>query len=237
MNPSTGTDKVLSIDGNGEVKQSTKTLDQIGVVSGLQDVLAEDNTAVTEGNWEFGSNRTRITSNNGVYVQDTNLQSNLKKNGVLFRDLSSNKSIEINFAGSTGTHAQVLQDKGGTIALLSDVPSTSNLIPYSGATSNVDLGIRSLTGNAIISSSSFPELRLFNSGTNNEFRILENASPNSFVTSLVLPASSGTLATTNDIPSYAEGTFTPTLTDTGGGATYTGTMQGEYIRTGNLVNF
>lgn len=124
LNSSTGTDKLLAVKDNGEVTQSSKTLDEIGLTPTLQDVLAEDNTAVTEGNWEFGSNRTRITSNNGVYVQDTNLQSNFKKNGVLFRDLSSNNSIEINFAGSTGTHAQVLQDKGGTIALLDDLPST-----------------------------------------------------------------------------------------------------------------
>ena len=52
-----------------------------------------------------------------------------------------------------------------------------------------------------------------------------------------LQDATGTLALTSDIPSYAEGTFTPTLTDTGGGATYSGTMEGEYIRTGNLVNF
>ena len=122
LNSSTGTDKLLAVKDNGEVTKSNKTLDEIGLTPSLQDVLAEDNTAITEGNWQSGSNRTRVTSNNGIYVQNTNIQARLKTNGIIFRDISTNNSIEINFAGSTGIHSQVLQDKAGTIALISDIP-------------------------------------------------------------------------------------------------------------------
>lgn len=69
-----------------------------------------------------------------------------------------------------------------------------------------------------------------------------NASPLSGQTVLELPYKGGgsfTVATIEDIPVtssyYDEGTFTPTLIDTGTGATYTYTAFGDYVRNGNSV--
>lgn len=126
LNSSTGTDKLLAVKDNGEVTQSSKTLDEIGLTPTLQDVLAEDNNAVTEGNWQFGNNRSRVTSNNGFYAQDSNFQTNYKKNGVVFREVSTGNSTEFNFSGSSGTNVQQIQDASGTIALTSDI-TTPNL--------------------------------------------------------------------------------------------------------------
>lgn len=195
LNSSTGTDKLLAVKDNGEVTKSNKTLDEIGLTPSLQDVLAEDNTATTEGNWQFGSNRTRITSNNGVYVQNTNNQARLKTNGVIFRDISTNDSIEINFAGSTGTHAQVLQDKAGTIALTSDIPVTSNFVPYTGATANLDLGSRQLTttgnitGGASYSLGSLPSVNLNRTSDSKNLTIIQDAAQTKNHVTLTAPSS------------------------------------------------
>ncbi len=207
LSSSTGTDKLLAVKDNGEVTKSNKTLDEIGLTPSLQDVLAEDNTAITEGNWQFGSNRSRVTSNAGIYVQNSNLQANYKKNGIVFRNISTNDSIEINFAGSTGTHAQVLQDKAGTIALTSDIPVTSNFVPYTGATANVDLGSRQLTttgnitGGASYSSGLFPSVNLNRTSDSKNLTIVQDAAQTKNHVTLTAPSDkNGTIALISDIP-------------------------------------
>jgi hypothetical protein len=207
LSSSTGTDKLLAVKDNGEVTKSNKTLDEIGLTPSLQDVLAEGNTAITEGNWQFGTNRSRVTSNTGIYVQNSNLQANYKKNGIVFRNISTNDSIEINFAGSTGTHAQVLQDKGGTIALTSDIPVTSNFVPYTGATANVDLGSRQLTttgnitGGASYSSGLFPSVNLNRTSDSKNLTIVQDAAQTKNHVTLTAPSDkNGTIALISDIP-------------------------------------
>jgi len=57
--------------------------------------------------------------------------------------------------------------------------------------------------------------------------------------SFTLQDKSGTLAHLDDIPAYSvptQGTWTPTLTDLGGGATYSASSSCHYVRTGNLVH-
>jgi hypothetical protein len=167
-----------------------------------------------------------ITSNSNIKVVDSDFE------------ISVGAQLgNITIPSMTANRTWTLPDASGTLALINDIPDISNLVPYTGATSNLDLGIRNLTANKLSSSSTNPEVNFYNTNTNDETRLLANSNPDSFITSLELPKKTGTLALTSDIPSYAEGTFTPTLTDTGGGATYSGTLQGEYIRTGNLVSF
>ena len=85
----------------------------------------------------------------------------------------------ITIPSMTANRTWTLPDASGTLALTSDIPNISNLVPYTGATSNLNLGIRSLTANKLTSSSTNPELNLYNTNTNDEFRILGNTSPDS----------------------------------------------------------
>jgi len=52
--------------------------------------------------------------------------------------------------GLTSNRVQVLQDKSGTIALTSDIPSLTGYVPYTGATQSINLGTFNLTANSII---------------------------------------------------------------------------------------
>ena len=159
---------------------------------------------------------------------------------------SSKGSISFkNLTTSQNTDNLVAIDENGNLTKSNvDLNSidTSNLVPYVGATQDLVMGNFQVRSNSIIQGSRFsgigsnPELFLFNTSTNKNATITINPSQPSGV-SFNLPASSGTIALTSDIPTYEEGTFTPTLTDSSGGATYSGVMQGEYIRTGNLVYF
>lgn len=55
----------------------------------------------------------------------------------------------LNFAG-VGNNVYTFQNANGTLAFLSDIPSLSGYVPYTGATQSVNLGIRNLTANQII---------------------------------------------------------------------------------------
>ena len=52
-------------------------------------------------------------------------------------------------AAISGTNTQTLQNASGTIALLSDIPSLTGYVPYTGATADLDLGTYNLTADHI----------------------------------------------------------------------------------------
>lgn len=84
-----------------------------------------------------------------------------------------------------------------------------------------------------------PTIRTFSNGTNNFFdlfsgnlNIRDDTSPRfTFERTTGNLTATGTMTATN----LTSGTFTPTLVDSGGGATYTGTMTGAYSRARNSV--
>ena len=51
---------------------------------------------------------------------------------------------------SNGTYTYTLPSATGTLALTSDIPTVTGYVPYTGATQDVDLGIRGLTANGIV---------------------------------------------------------------------------------------
>jgi hypothetical protein len=63
---------------------------------------------------------------------DENGQTVLSKDGTIMARLST--------SDLTDTRKYILPDAEGTLALTSDIPSSSNFVPYTGATTNVDLG-------------------------------------------------------------------------------------------------
>ena len=66
------------------------------------------------------------------------------KSGSIFASL--------NVVNLTNSRTYTLQDANGTLAFLTDIPSVTGFVPYTGATSNVNLGIRTLTATGIYSS-------------------------------------------------------------------------------------
>ena len=55
---------------------------------------------------------------------------------------------------SNGTYTYTLPSATGTLALTSDIPSVSGYVPYTGAAASVNLGVYSITANAINSAGS-----------------------------------------------------------------------------------
>ena len=87
-----------------------------------------------------------LTGNGGdVYVQPT-LGSGVGTPGH-FRIVDAVSGFSSVFDGSLLSADQTftLPNATGTVALTSDIPSTSGLVPYTGGTSNVDLGTHNLT--------------------------------------------------------------------------------------------
>jgi len=65
----------------------------------------------------------------------------LQSNGINFEDIDNVGNTLLRFENTSLADQEVfIRGLGGTIALLSDIPDTSTLVPYTGATANVDLG-------------------------------------------------------------------------------------------------
>jgi len=76
----------------------------------------------------------------------TNIYSDATTNNIVIRDNSSIAKLEFNNSTQTYTFPAA----SGTIALTSNIPSITGLVPYTGATTNVNLGVYSLTANQLI---------------------------------------------------------------------------------------
>ena len=64
---------------------------------------------------------------------------------LYFNASSLTKQANISANSLTATRTYTLPDASGTIALTSDIPSLTGYVPYTGATTNVDLGTNSIT--------------------------------------------------------------------------------------------
>ena len=79
---------------------------------------------------------------NPIKVIDTgNSSAQLQQNGIVFEDLDGDGNTFLRFENTSVVGQEVLvRGLTGTMALLSDIPDTSTLVPYTGATADVDLG-------------------------------------------------------------------------------------------------
>jgi len=85
-----------------------------------------------------------------------------------FHYFKAGSALTANFkfdtSGLSDLRQIVVQDTSGTMALLADIPSISGLVPYTGATANVDLGTFDLITDTITSDSSSGLILETNSG-------------------------------------------------------------------------
>ncbi len=70
-------------------------------------------------------------------------------NDIFYSKDANNRSV-LSF-NNTSERIYSFPNASGTLALTSDIPSTSTFVPYTGATTNVNLGIRYITTNGITS--------------------------------------------------------------------------------------
>lgn len=84
--------------------------------------------------------------------------SNVYAGGEFFHYFKAGSALTANFkfdlSGLSDLRTITVQDASGTMALLSDIPSVSGLVPYTGATANVDLGTFDLITDTITSKTS-----------------------------------------------------------------------------------
>ena len=104
-------------------------------------------TAVTETtvrNWGFTKNEGTLTDVDLFVGGPDAKEDGATTNGNTYLNLLMNSGIRSvhNIVGSG--HTTVTSDASGTITINSTVPDISNLVPYTGATKNVDLGKHSL---------------------------------------------------------------------------------------------
>lgn len=104
----------------------------IGIIPNLQEVT-------TAGN----------ETTNYIKVKDSEKSFTLQSNGINFEDLDEFGSTLLKFENTSAVDQQIdIRGLGGTMALLSDIPDVSTLVPYTGATEDVNLGeFGLLTGN------------------------------------------------------------------------------------------
>ena len=97
-----------------------------GTIPTLQQVTAEGNE----------------TSNPIKVIDLGNASTQLQQNGIVFEDLDDLGSTFLSFQQNSEPIQQVVEVRplGGTMALLSDIPNTNDFVPYTGATTDVDLG-------------------------------------------------------------------------------------------------
>jgi nitrogen fixation protein len=115
----------------------------IGVTGGSSnnylstDWLWMQNDAAPQYKTVLGAGDLRIGDQNST----DGLNSQIAINKIVFRKGNANRH-EINYTDPTDARTHTLQDTSGIIAHLSDIPTvdTSTLVPYTGATTNVDLG-------------------------------------------------------------------------------------------------
>jgi hypothetical protein len=125
--------------------ENTSTVDQEVLVRGLSGTMAliSDITIPTLQEVTTEGNETT----NPIKVIDTgNTSTQLQATGIVFDDLDDLGSTFLSFQQNSEPIQQVVEIRplGGTIALTSDIPDTSTLVPYTGATANVDLGTHKL---------------------------------------------------------------------------------------------
>jgi len=87
---------------------------------------------------------------NPIKIIDTgNSSAQLQQNGIIFEDLANEGNTFLKFQSTSIPNQEVeIRPLGGTMALLSDIPDVSTLVPYTGASQDVNLGeFGLLTGN------------------------------------------------------------------------------------------
>ncbi|REH56249.1 hypothetical protein C7448_101287 [Tenacibaculum gallaicum] len=130
-------------------------------------------------------------------------------------------TIEADIVGST---VHTLQGKSGIIAHLNDIPQLQ-------AGSNITIDATDPLQPIINATAG-------SGGTTNlSYDAATRTVASSTGTDAVLPLADATNAGLQKANFYEEGTFTPTLVDLGGGATYAFNGQGVYSRVGNSVTF
>lgn len=233
LNASSPTDKVLSIDANGEVKESTKTLDEIGVISTLQQVLDEGNTSTTPAIFQSGINTVSVDPSN-VEADDTIFKTILSATNLTFQDLSTTKQTSLNFVSPSVNRSIQLPDGDGILAL------ESLTVPYTGATNDLNLGANDLTATqitgGILKSQApvNPVVQLINTGASKTVSLAGNSSPSSSLYQVEMPPSSGVLALKSDTSLQAVTTQGNTTTNnieiitTGGGDKLKLTENGQF---------
>ena len=105
----------------------------IGIIPNLQEVTTAGNE----------------TTNSIIVTDNSENQTALQYNGIGFEDLDEGGTTNLRFLNtSTASQEIEIRGLGGTMALLSDIPDVSTLVPYTGATEDVNLGeFGLLTGN------------------------------------------------------------------------------------------
>lgn len=91
-------------------------------------------------------------------------------------------------------------DKDIIVAGLSDIPSTNTFVPYSNATSNLNLGIRNLTANSIFSrASGSPSVNWVNLSTGRNFTLKATTGQTLNNVTVEAPTENGKLALKKDV--------------------------------------
>ena len=165
-------------------------------------------------------------------------------------DGTTAKGINLNFVGSPATYTYTFPSTSGTIALTSDIPSLTGYVPYTGATSSVNLGSYALQSSGVITES-FYQFKIMSTGigytagysylssTTGQVAISQSVSSGNLKTftfdfsawstntsyTYTLPAANGTLALTSNLSAYLPltgGTLTGALSGTS--ATFSGRL-------------
>jgi hypothetical protein len=92
-------------------------------------------------------NLQQVTDNNSITTNTITVTDNyenetrLQQNGINFIDLDDGGNTLLTFENTSTVDQEIIvRGLSGTLALTSDIPDTSTLVPYTGATSDVDLG-------------------------------------------------------------------------------------------------
>jgi len=82
-----------------------------------------------------------ITTNTITVTDNYENETRLQQNGINFIDLDDGGNTLLTFENTSTVDQEIIvRGLSGTLALTSDIPDTSTLVPYTGATSDVDLG-------------------------------------------------------------------------------------------------
>lgn len=220
----------------------------VGQVAGTNNTTGSNNTYIgfgSGGGITTGSNNTIIGQFTGTAAMANNIVLADGAGNVRYRYDGTNNNLygNVNFSSTigNGTFTYTLPSATGTIALTSNL---SSYVPYTGATTNVDLGTNSIslfniTSNNVLivkNTGSVTGTNGFSSFSgnlaNNGFTFAPNNSsyhrfivPTSSNYDYTFPATTGTLALTSALSAYlplAGGTLTGVLNGTS--ATFSGNM-------------
>jgi len=163
----------------------------------LQEVVDTGNT-VNNNNVLFTNDSTDSTAyldNFNLYLEDAVANNYIKitKDKIARGKVGFTTDIVFN----DPSQANVIQvpDNSGTIALTSDIPSVTGFVPYTGATSDTDLGLFDITAAHLIK----------DGGVSSQFLKADGSVDNNvYLTSADLPSTLDLFATTtaSDIPGY-----------------------------------